>query len=295
MTNILDIANQIATTTVDQSVAKAGGGGSYVMPEEGLAMLRFVGYVEVGKKFAKGRVVRGKVIPDKNVDQVWLVFELHGPKYPAKVNEDGTQDPIRMTVKMNTNYAGLSELSHTYKLFRRMNYEGKATHFSQLLGNAYIGNIRHDSWEGTKDGKPHKFERATFEDKDRNLTIRPPLREVYNEEDGTTTTVPFNVPPALSPLRLFVWNADEQLIGKLWDNIYIHKTGDGEYDPNVFQNQIKKAVNFEGSNIYNYLKAGGMVADTPPAHTAASLGLDTPDDDNPPTGKEDPTDPLAGM
>lgn len=284
------LANGIASTAVDQTKAKSGGGGDYTPPAEGLALLRLVGYVETGKIFKKGNP--GKRIPDKNVDQAWLVFELHGPKYPVKENEDGTKTPVRMTVKMNTNYAGLSEKAGIFKLFRRMNYDGTATHFSQLLGKAYIANVRHNKWMKTVDGKEVEQINATFEDAERNLTIRPPKREVYDEDTGETSIKDVKVPEAISQLRLFVWNAPENMIGDLWNSLYIAKTGDGEYDPNVFQNAIKKSLSFEGSPIAQYLKANGQVADIPDAKKADDLGLNTDDGLG---GNPDADDPLAGM
>ena len=64
------IADEVASVQADANVAKAGG-GSYTPPPKGLARLRFIGYIELGKHVKK---VQGK--PDKNEDQAWLIFEL---------------------------------------------------------------------------------------------------------------------------------------------------------------------------------------------------------------------------
>lgn len=268
--SILNLANTIAATAADTNVASTGGGGDYTPPAAGLVRLRFVAYVEVGKHFKRGNPALG--IPDKQQDTAKLVFECSGPKHPVKVLEDGTKIAQRITVTLAISR---SDKSHYFKLFKRLNYEGKATHFSQLLGQAFIGNIRHDTWTG-KDGKERVS--ALLTDSDRQLTIRAPRIERYDDETGETTLQHVKVDEPTSPLRLFVWNADEAIIGQLWDSIYIPKTGSGDYDPNVFQNEIKKATNFEGSAIHGYLKNDGQVAELPPALTADDLGLGKADD-----------------
>lgn len=128
------IANEVAAVQADANVAKAGG-GSYTPPPKGLARLRFIGYIELGKHVKK---ITGK--PDKTEDQAWLIFELSGKGYEPKVLEDGTKIPFRITVKLNKS---LNEKATYYKLFKRMNYEQKATHFIQLLGQGYLGNVGH--------------------------------------------------------------------------------------------------------------------------------------------------------
>ena len=86
------IAAEVAAVQADANVAKAGG-GNYTPPPKGLARLRFIGYIELGKHVKK---VQGK--PDKNEDQAWLIFELSGKGYEPKVLDDGTKIPFRITV-----------------------------------------------------------------------------------------------------------------------------------------------------------------------------------------------------
>ena len=117
------IADEVAAVQADANVAKAGG-GSYTPPPKGLARLRFIGYIELGKHVKK---ITGK--PDKTEDQAWLIFELSGKGYEPKVLDDGTKIPFSITVKLNKS---LNEKATYYKLFKRMNYEQKATHFIQL-------------------------------------------------------------------------------------------------------------------------------------------------------------------
>ena len=278
---IAQIANTVAATSANANEAQAGGGGEYTPPAAGLARLRFVAYVEVGKHFKKGNPA--KRIPDKYNDMAWLVFELSGPKHEPKVLDDGTKIPHRITVKLTKS---LSEKAHYYKLFKKMNLDGQATHFAQLLGN-----VRHDVWKD-REGKDRVT--AYLDDADRNFTVRAPRVEQIDPETGDSTIIPVQVAPAITEPKLFVWNADDTLVGTLWESIFIQKTGNGDYDPNVFQREIKKAANFDGSPIAQYLAAKGEVPDTPPAKTASDLGLDTDTDGTPPWDGQD-DDPLAGM
>src|SRR6478752_62891 len=109
----------------DQSVAKKGGGGDYVPPAAGSTRLRFISYIEIGKH---ERTVQGK---KKTEDQVILVFELSGPKHPPRVTDDGTKIPHRIAITLNKS---MNEKATFFKLFNRMNWEGKAKHMAQLLG-----------------------------------------------------------------------------------------------------------------------------------------------------------------
>ena len=283
--DITKLASAIASTSSNANESKAGGDFEYTPPAAGLVRLRFVAYVEVGKYFKRGNP--SKRIPDKNVDEAWLTFECSGPKHEPKVLDDGTKIPHRITVKLTKS---LSDKAHYFKLFKKMNLDGQATHFSQLLGQAYLGNIRHDTWKG-REGKDRVT--AYLDDNERIYTIRAPRVEQVDPETGDSKIIPVGVAPAISDLRLFVWDADDSMIGDLWQSLYIAKSREGDYDPNVFQKKIKTAVNFEGSPIAKFLAAKGEVADIPPATKADDLGLDDPADDV--AGKPDAADPLAGM
>ena len=245
------LANAIAETAPDAAVAVSGGGGEYTPPPEGLARVRFVGYIEVGTRVKK---VQGK--PDQVQHTVHLIFELHGKNYEPKELDDGTKIAPKITVKLNHS---LNEKAAYFKLFQRMNYEGKAKHFSQLLGGAYLANVNHFKF---KDDKGKEVVIANFRGQDGGLTIRPPRVEQMDEETGDVVTKLVPVPAALSPIRLFVWNAAPALIKPMWDSLYIPgdegKEGDKEHRTrNVHQKEVKLALNFEGSPIAEYLAAGG--------------------------------------
>lgn len=244
------LANSIAETAPDANTAVSGGGGEYTPPPEGLARVRFVGYVEVGTRVKK---VQGK--PDAVQHTAHLIFELHGKNYEPKELDDGTKVAPKITVKLNHS---LNEKAAYFKLFQRLNYEGKAKHFSQLLGQGFLANVNHFKF---KDDKGKEVVIANFRGPD-GLTIRPPRVEQMDEETGEVVTKSVPVPAALSPLRLFVWNAAPEHIKPMWDSLYIPgdegKEGDKEHRTrNIYQKEVKDALNFEGSPIAEYLAASG--------------------------------------
>lgn len=278
------IADDVASVQADANVAKAGG-GNYTPPPKGLARLRLVGYIELGKHTKK---ITGK--PDKVEDQAWLIFELSGKGYEPKELEDGTKIPMRITVKLNKS---LNEKATYYKLFKRMNYEQKATHFIQLLGQGYLGNVGHFEIPAKEAGQPPTII-ANFRDDAGNLTIRPPRIEAMDEETGDVVVKPIPVPAPISEQRCFVWDSKPEWFTKMWASLYIPEAEKSEGDDkdakeqrsrNVYQNTIKSALNFEGSPIHQYLQSAGV-----------DLGIPEPDKGQASdAGKPDADDPLNGV
>lgn len=246
------IANDVASKQADANVAKAGG-GEYTPPPKGLARLRFVGYIELGKHSKK---VPGKA--DKIEDVAWLIFELHGKGYEPKVLEDGTKIPARITVKLNKS---LNEKATYYKLFKRMNYEQKATSFIQLLGSAYLGNVGHFEIPAKEaGGKPTII--ANFRDDAGQLTIRPPRIEAMDEETGDVVVKPVPVAAPISDQRCFIWEGKPEWYDRMWPSIFVDNE---EKDGGYYQKLIKSALNFEGSPIEAYLKSKGVDLGIPEA------------------------------
>lgn len=249
MIDLKAMTAEVASTTADMNNAVRGGGGNYTPPAAGATRLRFVAYVETG---LHENVLPGK--PPKNEHQVQLTFELSGPKHPPTVKEDGTKVPHRIGVRLNHS---LNEKATFYKLFRRMNYKGTATHMSQLLGEAYKGFVSH---KVVGEGEA-KRTFANLKD-DNGLTIQPPRYD--DPESGEVRELV--VDPAISPLRIFVWSADAKFLGQMWDSIFIDGSfGEGENarSNNVFQEAIRAALNFDGSPIQQFLNAGGDKLDVP--------------------------------
>ena len=236
------------------------GGGDYTPPAEGVCRLRFIAYVEVGKHTSN---YQGQ---EKQADKVQLVFELSGPKHqPYEI--DGEKVPYRITVYENAgrNYGALNEKANLYKLFKAMNYDGTATHFAQLLGREYLGTVKHKK----------KGDRVVAELRgDNGYTIRPPVFE--DPETGESRKVA--VDPAISPLRLFLWNFADL---EQWSSLFI----DGERNP--FQKTIRQADNFVGSPIQIALLEAGLdatpttKANAAPAASGAVSGASAPAGDPP--------------
>lgn len=251
-----ELAAKAASTSPDMNQAQTGG-GDYEPPAAGPTRLRFISYVEIGKQAG---TYMGK---PKTQDSVLLTFELSGPKHPAV---DG--NPHRITVELNKS---LNEKAHFYKLFRALNHAGKAKHIAELVGEAYKGTVVHRTYKG-RDGK-ERISAELFDKAKGIYTIGAPIYEVADENGPTGEFKQMAVDPAISPLRLFLWDyADKEQ----WDSLFI----EGEYperkddkgvvtapakSKNVLQNKVRLATNFKGSPIYACLAAAGGSLDIPDA------------------------------
>jgi hypothetical protein len=244
-----------ASEGADQTKSQAGGGTDIPPAAEGPCLMRFIGYVELGKQ--KGTFKGAPTVKEK----VRLIFELTGKRHQPVELPNGDKLPYRVTVEENYS---LNEKASFFKIFQRMNYRQDAQHIVQLLGEGFKGEIHHRAWRG-KDGK----ERIDVTLKGPGgYTIAPPRKE---DEDSETGYVAVAVPEAISPIRCFLW---EQADLNQWSSLFI----EGEYperkddkgniiapakSKNVFQNTIKNAVNFKGSPIYTLLAQNGQSLDIP--------------------------------
>lgn len=273
-----------ASEGADQTKAVAGGGGDYTPPAAGPGLARFIGYIEIGKQ--KGTFKGAPTIKEK----VQLIFELVGKRHPPAEATDGTKLPQRVTIEESYS---LNEKANFFKLFQRMNYKQDAQHIVQLLGEGFKVEVIHDTWKG-KDGKDRVT--ATFKGPG-GYTIAPPRKE---DEDSETGWVDIAVAPAISNLRCFLW---EQADLDQWGSLFIEgeyperKNEKGEVtapakSKNVFQNTIKRAVNFQGSLIHTLLLNAGQPIDLP---TAEEFD-DVPDEQAPPAAKPatQPADDALG-
>ena len=260
--------NAIEEAASQTNMNEAQTGGEYTPPAEGLVRLRFVGYIELGKheKDYKGK--------KSQVDKVQLLFEASGPKHPPR--EDGTPIMFSQRLTLST-----SDKAMFYKLFKRMNPTGTATHMAQLLGNAYIATVVHNtSGEGDQ-----KKTYANLRDKEGVWTIKEPFLDVFNEETGDATRKAVAVADPITPIRCFMWQyADEAQ----WKSIFIDGTWEAKTDDsgkviqearskNVYQETIKSASNWIGSKMQEILFAGGE-ADIPDVNGVEGTGGAASDD-----------------
>lgn len=225
---------------VDLSQAKAGGDFEREIPAAGPCRLRFVGYVETGEHMDE---YQGK---PKKVNRAHLIFELSGKNHPGITMKDGTVVPHLIKFDLSISQ---SEKAHYFKLFNRMNHEGRAKHFVGLLGKAYKGTVIHK--EGKPRGGKTPIYAELYDKAAGSFTIEPALW--MNPE--TDTLQPLPVDPPKTPIKCFVWAVADKA---MWDSIFI----DGEWpartddkgnvtsparSKNVYQNEIRAAVNFQGS------------------------------------------------
>lgn len=197
-------------------------------------MLRLVGYVEIGKREV---AYMGE---KKVIDKVKLVFEVFGPKYPPRKVGDELV-PIRVTVLENLSMFERS--NYRKKLFEPMrNGDTSIRHTAQLLGRPFRGHLYHKS---TGAGRTI----ATLQNpKTKEYTIAPPV--FSDPVSGETRTL--EVPPAVSQLRCFIWDQADKA---MWDSIYIPGFT-GSRSNNIFQEDIKQALNYPGSHIQQFVEGG---------------------------------------
>ncbi len=259
MLNVAALAAKAKEAGLDQTKIAAGG-GSFEAPAEGPCMLRFVGYVEMGKR---ATTYQGKA---KQVDEVQLTFEVHGTKYPVKEHE-GKKYPVLVNFTMTLSQ---SEKAAWPLVFKALNYAGKASHAVELLGDAYKGRIYHKKYKrktDPADAASWTGVEVTFRNPDtKAFSFAPAVRE--DEETGETT--PLNVPTALTPIKAFLWNAPDM---EQWASIYVpgewaekrdDKTGEVKYpakSKNVTQLRIRAATNYGGSPVNLLLANQGQELD----------------------------------
>lgn len=251
-----------AETSADQNIATKGGSGGYTPPAAGLVRLRLVGYFELGKK---DDTYEGK---PKVTDEVQLTFELSGPKHAPKKLDDGRVIPQRLNVYL---HKSMHEKAGYFKLFKAMNWDGKAKIMAQLLGQDFLGTIHHKKWKSD----PSKVTAQLKDPVSGAFTVRLPF--VEDAETGESRRV--TVDAAITPIKAFLWNNPSKA---MWASIFIEgeyeevKNDDGSVkypakSKNVVQNRIREATNFEGSAIAELLSSGSLdiQADKPAPTNAA--------------------------
>lgn len=225
---MLDIAKLKAKAqqTEDMTKAKAGGEG-YAPPAAGTCRARFIGYIETGVHETTFQGVA------KKVEEVKMVFEISGPKWPSKLI-DGVPTLERMTITITKS---LSAKAHFFKLFQQMNVDGQATHFVELLDKEYLADIHHFEFEkrdGTGKGVGAELRGPT------GYTLRSP----YYEDPNTGEQLKVSAAPRVSPIRCLLWDAADK---EQWDSIFIDGAYDDGKSKNVFQDRCRAALNWNGS------------------------------------------------
>lgn len=220
-------ADAIAEAASQTDMNEAVAGGAPPLPE-GPCRLRFVGYIELGIHESE---YNGK---KSEKERARFIFEVTGPKIEPK--EDGTPHFISLDRNKSQN-----ENSGFFKLFKKLNYAGKAKHAAELLGEGYRGMITHN----VKGEGADKRTFVNLTDSDGGYQIAPP----HYDDPETGERKQVKIPAAVSPLMCFLWSFATK---DMWDSIFI----DGEWEAkanmpasskNKHQIKIKEAVNWVGS------------------------------------------------
>lgn len=285
MVDIAKLQKLAAEKGENQTEAQSGGGGTFELPVEATGGIRLVSYIEIGthtKQFKGDK--------PKDVEQVILEFELCGPKWPATNEETGREKPFIIRLTENKS---LNEKANFYKLFSRLNHDGTAKHFCELVGKEFKGTIVH-STSGEGDEKKTYANLRTGD----GYTILPPFSDVEDDE-GNISRKRMKVREASVPLKIFLWAfADKEQ----WDSLFIDGTYGDKKDKegnviegsgtskNWIQQRIKEAKNFPGSPIEGVI--GGSDALELGGVEEPERKATKPDPADDPVTEEDP---LAGM
>lgn len=210
------------------------------LPKAGVAMLRFRDYIELGRHESKNPT-------HKPALRCILTFELNHPKHMIEI--DGKKVPNTLQVRLNK---GVTAKSGYRKLFNIMNAAsgGKAHHFVELLGDAYLGTIFHNEV-----GEGDKKQVYANLDKDGAYSITAP-----EQVDAVTEQVTkIKVPELHDKPSAFLWEnegmEDEDIIS-MWESIFIEGTREvedpttkekSEQSKNWIQETIMKNLEWEGS------------------------------------------------
>jgi hypothetical protein len=248
------------------------GGGTYVPPAAGGCIVTLVGYVELGIQHVEASKFDPVKYPAKDENQVQLTFEISGKGHEPKVVEGKPPIPERISVTLNKS---LNEKAWFFKIFNTLNYDKQATHFAQLLGKHFRATVVH-----TKAKQGDKVY-AGFKDAN-GYTFAAP---VYNPDPlDLSITAILPKPAALTPLKLFLWDFPSK---PMWDSLYIEGKYDDRKDEktgavtpgrskNVFQETIRKAVNFPGSPVAELLVGEIDVAALTPEPQAETAVAEVP-------------------
>lgn len=266
MTNSLLSAVKNAANLQDQTAVSTGF--TRTPPAEGVAVGRFVQYIELGNHVKQ---FDGKDKP--SAPQVRVGFELHG-RHVEEREVDGEIKKFHPILSEELSMS-LNAKAGFKKLFTAM-VAGRAgiTHMSQMLGEAFLIRIVHSVSK-----KDPKKVYANFKEGGA-YTVSAPVIPV-NDDMGMPTgevkkiTVPEHTNGSLAVL---LWDAPSQ---EMWDSLFIdgtytRKEGDTEVEvsKNFLQETVLKADNFAGSPLESLIGAGtdlsSMVEDLAADATAAA-------------------------
>lgn len=197
------LLDEAKSSTSDHT--KAPPSLEFEIPPAGPTPMRFIGYVETGKR---PREYKGK--EKTPALGCLLIFELNGKKHVREHDGQKISNVIfvRSTVQ-------LGDKASFGKLFRAMR-DGRAeiTNMAQMLGEGFLGTVVHNE---TGEGD-NKKTYANLRDAEGVWKIGPP-RFVDPLDPDNVTNIP--VPEITQPIRLLLWDNPSK---NQWDSIFIDGT-----------------------------------------------------------------------
>jgi len=200
------------------------------IPRAGIAMLRYVGYIETGKHMPKD--------PTHKPNYKCIhIFELHHPDHLIEL-EGGTKIPQRMFVHQGK---GSTAKSAYRKLFSVMNtaQQGRYNHFIQMMGTAFLADIHHSDYKDT-----------TYA----NLQLEGAwsLRAPAMVDVLTNIATPVPIPETSGVILGFLWendNISDTDYVVMWDSLFIEGVRDDKSSKNWIQETIIDSMEWEGSRL----------------------------------------------
>lgn len=236
-----------AQTAVDMNEVQKGGSAREL--PLGFAFARLIEVVELG---VHPQEIAGQ--KKEPAPETQLAFALWGKAQNGESyhnEETGAPHILRLfPFKISRN-----EKATAFKIFRKLNWQGKAKHFAELLGEGYLLPIT---------AQPKSKTDATIVNRLDKDDIRPPYEPVSG--------APYQIPVADDSLyRLFLWDYPTKAD---WDALYVEgtweaKDGKPAQSKNRTQEYILSALNFSGSPL-EVLLGGGALA-LPTAEVAAPV------------------------
>lgn len=234
------MADTVADSYVDMSEVSKGGGGGRLLPA-GYAMARLVRYIEFGMQPQEYQgTAKDPALEFRLGFAVWGDTAPHDPREPKDRPETLFHNPDGSPGFISTYDMKLSnnEKAGSKKAFDKMNWQGKARHFAQFLGEAFLVKIEH---QDIKDQPGKKRARLVLAD------TLPPFDAVNRQ--------PYPVPQAPDDAyELFLWASPTK---ESWDSLHIEGTNDQGKSKNYLQEKCLAALDFPGSRLEQLLKGGG--------------------------------------
>lgn len=225
-----------ANVAVDMTQTQASGGGERKVFPEGTTLARLVGVIEIGK-----RAIEYQGQTKTPQQHVMLQFAMFSAGYTY--DEAGQQPGIINTPDMSMTFTDKSKVK---KLFTRMNWRGTAKHFAELLGQAFLISVKHNT-VGDK----------TYVNLDLD-SILPPLEPINKTE--------YNVPEAPEHLyRLLLWNQPTQ---QQWASLVIKDNEGKPIAKQWLQEKVTEALDYNESALYTLLHGSSIPTLAAPAPVA---------------------------